>query len=96
VRPVWRPRAASRSVRVWVERGNMPYSAVTQPRPVFLRKGGGLSSTVAQHSTRVSPNAARHEPSAYLAALGSRRTSRIASAARPEGRGMGFLSGLSG
>ena len=47
VRPVWLPRAASRSVRVWVARGSMPYSAVTQPRPVLRRKGGGLSSTVA-------------------------------------------------
>ena len=48
VRPVWRPRAASRSVRVWVERGSMPYSAVIQPRPVLRRKGGTLSSTVAR------------------------------------------------
>ena len=33
VRPDCLPRAASRSLRVWVERGSMPYSAVTQPRP---------------------------------------------------------------
>src|SRR5206468_1299926 len=78
VRPLCRPRAASRSVRVWVERGSMPYSAVTQPRPVLRRNGGTRSSTVAVHSTWVSPNRARHEPSAYLAIPGSRLTGGIA------------------
>ena len=34
----------------------MPYSAVTQPRPVLRRKGGTFSSTEAVHSTWVSPN----------------------------------------
>src|SRR5215208_140936 len=86
VRPLCRPRAASRSVRVWVERGSMPYSAVTQPFPVLRRNGGTRSSTVAMHSTCVSPNRARHEPSAYLAIPGSRLTGRSASEARPEGR----------
>ena len=33
VRPDCLPRAASRSPRVWVARGSMPYSAVTQPWP---------------------------------------------------------------
>src|SRR6185503_5811273 len=86
VRPLCRPRAASRSVRVWVERGSMPYSAVTQPLPLFRIHGGTRSSTVAVHSTWVSPNRARHEPSAYFATPGSRLTGRSASAARPEGR----------
>ncbi len=31
VRPLCLPLAASRAVRVWVERGSMPYSAVIQP-----------------------------------------------------------------
>src|SRR5216683_167357 len=86
VRPLCRPRAASRSVRVAVERGSMPYSAVTHPLPVLRRNGGTRSSTEAVHSTWVSPNFARHEPSAYLATPGSSVTGRIASEARPEGR----------
>jgi hypothetical protein len=77
VRPVCRPRAASRSVRVWVDRGSMPYSAVTQPRPELRMNGGTFSSTVAVHSTLVSPKRARQEPSAYFATLGSRLTVRI-------------------
>ncbi len=44
VRPDCLPRAASRSIRVWVERGSIPYSAVTQPRPLPRRKGGTFSS----------------------------------------------------
>src|SRR6516164_7233673 len=86
VRPLCRPRAASRSVRVAVDRGNIPYSAVTQPRPVLRRNGGTRSSTEAVHSTCVSPNFAKHEPSAYFATPGSRLIGRIASVARPEGR----------
>src|SRR5271163_217929 len=86
VRPLCRPRVASRSVRVAVERGSMPYSAVTQPFPVLRRNGGTRSSTEAVHSTWVSPNFARHEPSAYFATPGSRVIGRIASGARPEGR----------
>src|SRR5437764_829494 len=86
VRPLCRPRAASRSVRVLVERGSMPYSAVTQPRPVLRRNGGTRSSTLAVHSTWVSPNLARQEPSACLLTPGSRITARRASAARPDGR----------
>ena len=64
VRPLCLPREASRSVRVLVERGSMPYSAVTQPRPESLRNGGTRSSTVALHSTWVSPNSTSTEPSA--------------------------------
>src|SRR5258708_22205680 len=86
VGPLCLPRAASRSVRVWVDRGNMPYSAVTQPDPVLRRKGGTLSSTVAVHRTWVSPNRAMHDPSAYLAMSGSSWMERNTSAARPEGR----------
>ena len=36
-------------MRVLVERGNMPYSAVTQPKPVLRRKGGVRSSKEAVH-----------------------------------------------
>src|SRR6266478_4974605 len=64
----------------------MPYSAVTQPFPVLRRNGGTRSSREAVHSTCVSPNLARQEPSAYFATPGSRVTERITLAARPEGR----------
>src|SRR5579862_9530208 len=73
----------------------MPYSAVIQPLPVLRRNGGTLSSTVTVHSTWVSPNFARHEPSAYLATPGSRLTGRIMSGARPEAR-IFASAGLSG
>ena len=72
----------------------MPYSAVTQPFPVLRKNGGTRSSTVAVHSTWVSPNFARHEPSAYFATPGSRLTGRIRSGVRPEGRM--FFSGKIG
>ena len=55
-------RAAMRS---FVARGSMPYSAVTQPSPLPRRNGGTFSSTLAVHSTRVSPNETSTEPSAW-------------------------------
>ena len=64
-------------MRVLVERGSMPYSAVTQPRPVLRKKGGTRSSTLAVHSTWVSPKRARQEPSAYFEKPGSSETGRI-------------------
>ena len=66
VRPLCLPRAASRSLRVWVERGSMPYSAVTQPSPLPRLCGGTFSSTEAVHSTRVLPNSISTEPSAWM------------------------------
>ena len=65
VRPLCLPRAASRSLRVWVARGSMPYSAVTQPSPLPRLCGGTFSSTEAVHSTWVSPKATSTEPSAW-------------------------------
>ena len=64
VRPLCLPLAASRRPRVWVARGSMPYSAVTQPEPLPRRKPGTPSSRLAVHSTRVWPKPTRHEPSA--------------------------------
>ena len=64
VRPLCLPLAASRSLRVWVARGSMPYSAVSQPWPLPRWCGGTFSSTEAVHSTRVSPNSTSTEPSA--------------------------------
>ncbi|CFW39956.1 Uncharacterised protein [Bordetella pertussis] len=64
VRPLCLPRAASRSPRVCVARGSMPYSAVTQPSPRPFRNGGTFSSTLAVHSTCVLPARTSTEPSA--------------------------------
>src|SRR5437868_4925878 len=73
-------------IRSWVERGSMPYSAVTQPLPEPLRNGGAFSSRLAVTSTWVSPNLTRQEPSAWRAKPGVRETVRIWSGARVEGR----------
>ncbi|MNP33898.1 hypothetical protein D3C76_1271620 [compost metagenome] len=64
VRPPCLPFAASRALRVWVERGSMPYSAVIQPCPWPFRKRGTPSSMEAVHNTLVSPNSTSTEPSA--------------------------------
>src|SRR4051794_15127132 len=86
VRPDCLPDAASRRPRVWVARGSMPYSAVTQPRPLPRSQPGSEVSTDAVHSTRVSPNATRQLPSAWRVKPGSMTIARIWSGARPEGR----------
>jgi hypothetical protein len=62
-RPLGPPR--SRFMRVLVERGSIPYSAVTQPFPWPFRKGGTLSSSDAVQITLVSPNSTRTEPSGW-------------------------------
>jgi len=64
VRPDCLPSAASRRPRVWVARGSMPYSAVTQPTPRPRMKPGTRSSTLAVTSTLVWPKLTRHDPSA--------------------------------
>jgi hypothetical protein len=63
VRPPTLPADASRWFRVVVDRGSMPYSAVTQPFPELRRNGGTRSSTLAVQITRVSPASMRTEPS---------------------------------
>ena len=55
----------SRDMRVLVERGSIPYSAVTQPFPGPFRKAGTFSSSEAVQSTLVSPNSTRTEPSGW-------------------------------
>jgi hypothetical protein len=47
VRPDGLPAVTSRRVRVWVARGSMPYSAVTQPLPPPRSHGGTFSSRLA-------------------------------------------------
>ena len=56
----------SRGERVLVARGSIEYSAVTQPRPVSLRKGGTFSSTVALQITLVLPQEISTDPSACM------------------------------
>ena len=73
VRPDCLPLAASRLPRVWVARGSIPYSAVTQPWPLPRRNGGTFSSTEAVTSTRVSPKLTRQLPSAWRVKPGSKR-----------------------
>ena len=85
VRPLCFPRDASLSILVLVDRGNIPYSAVTQPLPLFLRNEGTRSSTLAVQRTCVSPNFTKHEPSAYFVVLSSNVTDRSWSKLRPEG-----------
>ena len=79
VRPLCLPRAASRSLRVWVARGSMPYSAVSQPSPLPRLCGGTLSSTEAVHSTWVSPKDDEHRAlgMAGEAALDARRGAEL-------------------
>src|ERR1700742_2427885 len=73
-------------MRSWVERGSIPYSAVTQPLPEPRRNPGAVSSRLAVTSTWVLPNFTRHDPSACLEKPGSRVTVRIWSFARLDGR----------
>ena len=65
VRPLGRPRLASRAVRVDVARGSIPYSAVTQPLPAPRRNTGTFSSTLAVQMTRVRPASMRTDPSGW-------------------------------
>src|SRR5215218_4412315 len=86
VRPPMRPFTDSRSLRVWVARGSMEYSAVTQPSPDPLRQRGTPSVTLAAQSTRVRPNSTSTEPSAWSSQWRVMVTGRSWSAARPSGR----------
>ena len=54
---------------MFVDRGSIAYSAVTQPSPEPLRQRGTPSVTDAAHSTRVAPNSTRTEPSAWSSQL---------------------------
>src|SRR3954466_696846 len=83
VRPDCFPLAASRSVRVCVERGSIPYSAVTQPRPLPFTWLGTRSSAVAVQRTRVRPNAQRTLPSACSVKPVTSSTRRSSSIPRP-------------
>ena len=73
----------SRALRWPVDAGSIAYSAVSQPWPFPLRKGGTPSCTDAVQMTRVPPHSTRQEPAALRTKPGVMRTSRSASAFRP-------------
>jgi heat-inducible transcriptional repressor len=76
----------SRRVRSWVARGSIAYSAVIHPLPEPRSQGGAFSSTDAVHSTLVSPNDTRQEPSANRATPRCSVTGRNSSGERLDGR----------
>ncbi len=64
LRPLMRPLLMSRGVRSCVARGNIAYSALTQPVPCPRMNGGTRSSTDAVQCTAVFPHLRIREPSA--------------------------------
>src|SRR5919107_1592891 len=75
VRPSARPLEMSRCLRSPVDAGSIPYSAVTQPRPLPRSQRGTDSCADAVQITRVSP----HEISAEreLEEAGAERAERL-------------------
>ena len=69
-----------------VELGSMAYSAVSQPIPVFFKKGMAPSSSKAVHSTRVSPQLMSTEPPLVLVKSGISSTGRSSAAPLPSKR----------
>ena len=76
VRPLGRPFATSRGVRVSVARGIMAYSLEIHPLPEFRRNGGTVSSIDAVHITRVFPTSTSTDPSAVVMKSGMIETGR--------------------
>jgi hypothetical protein len=66
-----------------VDAGSIPYSAVTQPRPLPASQRGTLSSAEAVQITRVSPTLIRQLPVAVATNPGWIVVGRSPSAARP-------------
>ena len=88
VRPPMRPFTDSRSLRVFVERGSIAYSAVTQPLPLpFIQRGTPFVNDAVQ-STLVLPNEMSALPSACALQPRSIVTSRSWSGVRPSARTM--------
>ena len=82
-RPSSLPLEMSRCLRSPVDAGSIPYSAVTQPRPLPAIQRGTLSWTDAVQMTRVSPCVMSADPAAGLTKCGSIVVGRRPSAARP-------------
>ena len=76
VRPPTRPLTDSRELRVWVARGSIAYSPVTQPRPSPFIQRGTPSDREAAQRTRVRPNSTSTLPSAWSSQSRVMRTSR--------------------
>ena len=87
VRPSGRPRETSRGLRLPVDAGSIPYSAVSQPPPDASRQPGTESTTEAVQITRVPPTAISADPCALRTKPGSIWTVRSSSGARPSARG---------
>ena len=75
-RPSRRPLEMSRALRSPVEAGSMPYSAVSQPRPLPVIQRGTPSCAEAVQMTRVSPIEISAEPVAVRTNPGSISTGR--------------------
>jgi hypothetical protein len=83
VRPEGRPRVISRCERVSVAAGIIAYSPVTQPSPVWCRKGGTRSSILAVQRTRVSPISTSTDPGGCLRKPGVSLIGRNSSSVLP-------------
>ena len=83
MRPSGRPFETSRCLRSPVDAGSIPYSAVTQPRPLPISQRGTDSWADAVQITRVSPHEISAEPVAVRTKPGSIVVGRSASGARP-------------
>src|SRR3954451_15370670 len=83
VRPPIRPLTDSRSERVFVARGSIAYSLVTQPSPEPLRQRGTPSVTLAATSTLVDPYSTSTDPSACSSQPRVNRTGLSSSGRRP-------------
>ena len=84
VRPSGRPLVTSRCLRSPVEAGSIPYSAVTQPRPLAGQPAAARRLVrEAVQMTRVSPALISAEPVAVRTKPGSIVIGRSSSAARP-------------
>ena len=94
MRPPIVPLTDSRSMRSFVERGSIAYSAVTQPLPLPDSQRGTPLVNDAVHSTLVLPNEMSAEPSAWSLQPRSIVTGRSWSGVRPSARVMS-VTGIS-
>ena len=92
VRPDWRPRAASRSIRSGDDPGSIEYSAVTQPRPVLRIQRGTSSATEAVHRTIVFPIRMSTDPGRELGVVADELDRPEVVGLAPVGPGSGHAS----
>ena len=87
-----RPFTLSRSLRLFVARGSIAYSAVTQPLPLPVSHRGTPFVNEAVHSTFVPPKLMRADPSACALQPRSMVISRSCEVERPSARTMSVMS----